>query len=305
MKILIFDWNSVLTDVEVELRKRGFDVLPMDGDKKTFAKADVVVLWNETELGGWKSVVDEAHKQGKKVILVQHGRRGTSRIYPPFNEQLNSDVVCVWGENDRKRLISCGVPPERIHVTGTTIWNHRKPRVAHEGVNIVFSPEHWDIDVTENFIVASELKKLKGVNVITKILEGQQDPSNYQNPVSSNRNSPDHLGIVMDVLSKADLVVAISESTFELIAESMNIPVVIADCWIPKACDGDDRYKTYKREYSNACTMAKLNDLNKVIMKELKNPNRLENERRKIAVLDGGIDIKDSVNEIIKLITNE
>lgn len=302
-KILIFDWNSVLTDVEAELRTRGFDVLPMDGNKKTFDKADIIVLWNETELGGWKNVIDEAHRQGKKVILVQHGRRGTSRIYPPFNEKLNSDVVCVWGDNDVERLVSCGVPRERIQVTGTTIWRHLKSRVPHKGFNVVFSPEHWDIDVAENFIVADELRKLKGVNVITKILEGQQDPNHYDNPISSNRNSPDHLSIVMDTLSKADLVVAISESTFELIAEALDIPVVIADCWVPKACDGDERYKEYHREYSNACTMAKLKDLNKVIWQELKNPGRLANERSKIAMDDGGSHIHNSLERLIKIIT--
>jgi hypothetical protein len=302
-KILIFDWNSVLTDVEVELRKRGFDILPMDGEKSTFDKADVIVVWNETELGGWANVIKEAQRQGKKTILVQHGRRGTSRIYPPFNEKLNSDVVCVWGANDRQRLISCGVDPAKIQITGTTIWGHRKPRTPHTGYNVVFSPEHWDIDVAENFIVADELRKLKGVNIITKILETQQNPLHYDNPVSSHRNSPDHLSIVMDTLSKADLIVAISESTFELIAEAMNIPVVIADCWVPKACDGDDRYKDYHREYSNACTMAKLKDLNKTIMQELKNPSRLEKERKQIAIDDGGFDIQDSMERLIEIIT--
>lgn len=302
MNILLFNFNNILTDVEEELKKRGHTVLPMDGKKETLDEADVYITWNETGLGGNREVVENIQKMGKKVILVQHGRRGTSRIYPPFNETLISDAACVWSENDKKRLMSCGVPEEKIIITGTPIWKHIKPRIGHEGINVVFSPEHWDIDVSENLIVADQLRKLKGVNIITKILEDHQVPELYDNPVSSNRNSPDHLEIVADVLSKADVVVGISESTFELLAEALDIPVVIADCWIPKACDGDDRYKEYHREYSNACTMASLKDLNKEIQNAIKHPELKREERKKIIVDDGGYDIADPVGNIINVI---
>lgn len=303
MKILLFDWNSVLTDVAKELHNRGHELLPHDGKKKTFLKADVIVVWNETALGLWRDWIIDARKQGKRVVLVQHGRRGTSRIYPPFNEQLVSDVVCSWGENDRKRLESVGVPKDKIHVTGTPIFKHLKPRVKHEGINVVFSPEHWDIDVVENVIVRGQLAKLRGVKVISKLLADKHNPAEYPNPIVSDRMAENHLDICADVLSTADLVVAVSESTFELCAEILDIPVVIADIWIPKACDGDDRYKEYHREYSDACTRVKdVSKLNEVIMQELKNPNRLSKERAEIAIADGGTDIENPIEEIIKVI---
>lgn len=302
MNILIFDWNSVLTDIKDELVNRGHTLLPHDNQMATFLKADVIVVWQETGHAGWRNWIEQGKKLGKKVILVQHGRRGTSRIYPPFNETLVSNLVCSWSENDKKRLMSVGVDENRIRVTGTAIWRHLKPRVEHEGKNVVFSPEHWDKDVTENFIVADELRKLKGVNVITKILNGHQDPNMYDNPVSSDRNQPGHLEIVADVLSKADLVVAISESTFELLAQSLDIPVVIADCWIPKGCDGDERYKEYYREYSNACTKVSLKDLNKEIYKQLKHPEILREERKQIVIDDGGINLPDPVKTICDII---
>ena len=151
--------------------------------------------------------------------------------------------------------------------------------------------------------MADELRKLK-VNVITKTLKGQQDDSMYQNPISSDRNSSEHLEIVADVLSKADLVVAISESTFELLAQSLDIPVIIADIWISKACDGDDRYKEYHREYSPACTKVKLQDLNKEIMRQLKHPEILREERKRIVELDGG-NSKGSLETICDIIENK
>lgn len=304
MNILLFNWNNILTDVADELIKRGHTLLPIDGKKSTLKKADVIVVWNETALAGWRDFIKDAKAAGKRTVLVQHGRRGTSRIYPPFNETLISDVICCWGEYDKQRLLSVGVPEEKIVITGTPIFKHLKPRVEHEGKNVVFSPEHWDKDVTENFIVASELRKLKGVNVITKTLKGHQRDEDYDNVVSSDRNSPEHFEIVADVLSKADVIVSLSESTFELLAQSLDIPVVIADIWIPKACDGDERYKEYHREYSDACTRARLGELNKTIYQELKKPERLKIERARIARLDGGVDLDNPIERIVKIIEN-
>lgn len=305
--ILIFDWNNILTDVTEELRKRGHNILPPDGKPETFKKADVIVLWNETTLGGWKEWIKKSRKAKKKVVLIQHGRKGTSRIYPPFNEKLESDIISCWGKNDKERLISVGVDEKRITVTGTTIFSHLKPRVKHKGFNVVFSPEHWDQEVEENLWVADELRKLKGswfkpIKVITKGLKNECYPEWYDNLILSNRGAPDHLEIVADVLSKADVVVALSESTFELLAQSLDIPVVIADCWIPKACAGDDRYKEYHRIYSNAVDKVPLSELNKTIKYVLKHPEHLRQERKEIVIGDGGTNIKNPLEELCNLI---
>lgn len=303
LNIILFDFNNILTDVAYELAKRGHNVIGGKVTDEMVKKADVIVLWNETPMGGWDTWVKNL--KGKRTVLMQHGRRGTSRIYPPFNEPLKSDVICAWSENDRKRLEGAGVSPERIKVTGTTIFGNRLPRVPHEGINVVFSPEHWDIDVAENFIVNSQLSKLKGVKVITKCLIDEHTPGVYQNPVWSDRRTEEHLGICMDVLSTADVVVAVSESTFELLAESMDIPVVIADIWTPKACNGDEKYREYTREYSNACTRVKdMSKLNDAIYYAIKHPEHLRKERANIAVDDGGLGL-DALSNIIRVIENE
>lgn len=304
LKILLFDFNNVLIDVARELEVRGHELIPfyVNGKLNDWKQADVIVVWNETDIGGWRDWIDEAKKLGKRVVLMQHGHRGTSRIFPPFNEELKSDLVCAWGENDRQRLESCGVDPTRIRVTGTAVFNHLLPRIPHPEKNVVFSPEHWDIDVAENFIINSMLNKLEGPTVITKALEGEHTIGVYQNVVWSDRKKEGHLDVCAKVLQTADLVVAVSESTFELMAQIMDIPVVIADIWTPKACNGDERYRDYHREYSNACTKVPLNKLNETILYQLAHPEVLREERKQIAILDGGRDIADPVSEIIKVI---
>jgi hypothetical protein len=306
LNVLLFDFNSILRDTVEELHKRGHNILSGQVTPELLDKADVVVLWNETPMGGWDTLAEKLRKQGKRTVLMQHGRRGTSRIYPPFNEPLRSDVLCAWSENDRKRLENAGVPKDRIRVTGTTVFNHLKPRVPHEGINVVFSPEHWDVDVVENFIVNSQLQKLKGVKVISKLLIDEHTPGVYPNPVWSDRRTEEHLGICADVLKIADVVVAVSESTFELCAEILDIPVVIADIWTPKACGGDERYRDYTREYSNACTRVKdITKLNDAIMYAIEHPEHLRAERKQIGIDDGGLDIESPVDEIIKVIEGQ
>lgn len=310
--VIIFHWNNVLTDVEPELIKRGHKVksysrYPMsEKDFKAVIKAypwaDVVLFWNEIDKFGWKEQVEAAKKAKCKTILYQHGRRGTSRIFPPFNEKLISDIILAWGEGDKKRLMSTGLKEDRIKVVGTSIFDCLRPREKHEGKNVVFCVEHWCEDVSENYIIASQLRKT-GLNIITKCLKTETITSLFDNPVVSDRSEPDHLPIVANTLSKADVVVGISESTFELLAQYLDIPVVIADIWQPKACAGDERYKEYKRIYSDACLKEKdVFKLGNTIKWHLKHPEYLREERKQICIEDGGTNIKNPTEEIIKTI---
>lgn len=296
MKLALYGWNCVLDQV-VERLKKKHNLL------KSHEEAELLVLWCESEKKGWKERIDWAHKRGKKVIVYQQGIWGMDWVKPPFNESIISDIVIVWGEADKKRLISYGVPEEKIRVTGCQIIPRLIPRVKHEGKNVVFALEHWDWgDVVENNIVAAELRKLKGVKVITKGLQKENHTEVFENPVETNRFEGNHLDIVAEVLSKADLVVAISESTFAFLAEYLDIPVIIADIWTPKPRGGDERYLQFKGHFSNAVTKVKLKDLNNEIYKQLEHPEILREERRLAVIENGGVNILDPVGEFCKVI---
>ena len=180
-----------------------------------------------------------------------------------------------------------------------------KPRVKHKGTNVVFCPEHWDTDVVENGIVAGTIRELRGVNIITKLLKNEHQKEMYDNPVISDRRLENHLDIVADVLSIADLVVSPIDCTFEMLAESLDIPVVVYGKWIPKECRGDERYKEVKRVYSEGCKVVDdITKLNETIYHQLKHPDELKEGRYKACVGDGGIQIKDPVKEICDAILN-
>ena len=294
MRIILRQFNQVLSELAEH-----FEITT------DIFKAERVVLWNDV-MPTEKSIVEFAHSLKKPVITIQHGRHGTSRYYPPFSDPIISDKLCVWGERDKEVLVENGHPENKIEVCGSPIFRHLKPRMPHEGVNIIFYPEHWDREVPENKAVAKELRHLKyknKVQIITKIIDGH-NPNDYDNPVLSSRVASNHLDICVDVLTKADIVVGIEEGTFGLLAQAMDIPVVIMEEWSPKACSGDERYKTYWRRISEGSKRTSLKNLNKTILQQLENPEELKETRHIACVEEGGIDIENPIEKISNVIKN-
>lgn len=290
-KIYLRNHNQILTDIGKE-----FEVVKIE-------EADVIVLWTDiTSLE--RGIVNYAHILGKPVVVIQHGRKGSSRYFPPFSEPIVADRLCVWGVRDKKALVETGHPSEKIEVTGTTVFQNLVGREPHMGLpNIVFCPEHWDREVAENKKVKQLLSRLKGVNIITKLIEGH-DPKDYQNPIQSDREKEDHLAICGEVLSTADLVVGISESTFELLAQSLDIPVVVMEEWYPKTFGGDERYYNYRRIISEASKKATFKNLLEVVENQLSNPGELREERKFVVEEEGGksIDAIKAIHNVIESI---
>jgi len=291
MRLFLWNHNQVLTDIA-----KHFEIT------SDIFQADRVVVWNEvTPLA--QELITFAHSFDIPVLTVQHGRRGSSRYFPPFNFPIISDKLCVWGKADKEALVKAGHPKEKIAVTGTTIFCHLKPRKKHSGTVVVFCPEHWDREVEENRLTAKELRRLKGVKIITKVIEGH-NLSFYDNPVFSYRDDPRHLEIVADVLSQADIVVSIAEGTFELMAQYLDIPVVVMNEWKPKPFGGDKRYLNYRRLISPAAAQTSLKNLCRTVEEHLSHPEKLQEERKKIVIAEGGTDIANPLKELSNAISS-
>ena len=263
-----------------------------------FDKAKTVILWNDVNPIE-RGIINLAKSRGKKNLVYQHGRRGTSKYYPPFNEKIQADKLLVWGESDRNALLEAGQDGKKIKVVGATIFSHLKAKTSHQGINIVFCPEHWDKPVEENIMVRNKLRKLRGIRIITKIIETHNE-KDFDNPIKTHRDNNNHLSECIRVLTTADLVVGISESTFELLAQAMDIPVVIMDEWKPKSFGGDGRYTEYRRIISRASKRTSLKNLNKTILQQLANPDEFKEERRQVVIEEGGLGL-----DTIKLIEKQ
>lgn len=278
IKLFVLDHNQVISDLTQTMNLTSFD------------DAEVVLMWTDT-MSINRGVIELARARGKKVFTVQHGRRGSSRYFPPFNSELYADKHLVWGIRDKEALVEAGHPAKKIEVIGTTIFNRLKPRKKHEGINVVFSPEHWDRPVDENIWVRDALRKLP-YNIITKVIDSpSHDGIKWDNPVKSNRTEFEHLDICADVLSTADVVVGVSESTFELLAQSLDIPVVIMSEWEPKAFGGDERYVSYRRVVSEGSKLADMKTLLPAIKDAVKNPQKRRKQRQTVLEEEGGLSI--------------
>lgn len=296
MKILLRDHNGVLSDL-----RDHFELV------NTVQEADAIVLWQDI-ISMELCIARTAKKLGKPVIVVQHGRRGMTDYAPPFNNELIADKICVWGPKDRDLLISSGISEEKIVVTGTTIFEWLKGRTPHKGTNVLFVPEHWDHDIDENGEVMEELKKIckkNKWNLKAKIMERHDEDRYGDYAIYSNRDKPSHLSICADAIAWADVLVSLSEITFEMLAQASDIPVIVYTDIKPRTLNRNRQYLEYKREYSNAVKKVdKLSDLEKTIKQQLANPDELQNERKDIPINEGGIYIEDPLKEMVKVIKN-
>jgi hypothetical protein len=294
MRILLRDHNGVLSDL-----KPHFELV------KTIQDAEVVVLWQDI-LAFELCIARTAKRMGKPIVVIQHGAHGSEDYVPPLSNELLADKILVWGEYDRDQLLGVGIDPKRIEITGTTVFEKLKGRTPHKGTHILFSPEHWDHDIPENLELYNKLKKLCKKNkweLKVKTME-RHDASRYKgHEVYSNREHPDHLDKCAEVLAWADVVVSISEITFELLAQALDIPVICCDITEPRMFLNNPKYLDLKKPYSNAVKVIKnLDVLEETIKGQLKNPEELEKERRDTVLLRGGIHIENPLEKMINAI---
>jgi len=275
MKVAVFNWNGILDSLTQYLAMGG-------ALEPNWEKADVIVMWQDV-LGGSKEVAAQARIMGKRVYVVEHGLLSINDYIPPLSRPLTANKVLVWGEKTKEWLIKkAKIDEDRVVVTGTTIFDIFKPKRIHEGKNVLLAPRHWSPDIPENLRMAKELKKLKGVSVRSKIVNGEHDPKNYPNPISSDRSSPDHLIKLWKILAETDVLVTLGEGTIAALAYYMDIPVISLDEWEIKELLGKIySKKEFFSQVSDACTRVPLSKLNATVLDALKHPEKKRMERLK------------------------
>ena len=113
--------------------------------------------------------------------------------------------------------------------------------------------------------------------------------------------SQSHIEDCVKLLTQTDVSVGMVESTFQLLAMAMDIPVVICKEWEFKIYAGKD-YTDCDHIKTDGVTYADLGDLRKVVEQELSNPDRLKDERKKVVERELGDLTQDPDKNIIKVI---
>jgi len=332
-KVYIRDFNGVLSGIS-----KRTDEFEFVNDPRS---SDVIVLWQDVrgELAELCRINKEyIHKP---VVVVQHGVGATRDYQEPEKFSFMADKFCCWGTYDVDRLTKLGYGDKAV-LTGSPLINKITPYEKHGDKNIIYCPVVAMHEEPANIITYYELKKIeieKSQKVLIEHKEKLRDEWNAwvvnpENPTDgsipyyainknwrlitklttihdrglytgavtiSSQNSLTHIEDCVKLLSQTDVVVGMVEGTFQLLAMAMNIPVVICKGWEFKSYGGKD-YSKSEMIVTDGVTYCDLGDLQQVIDKELVNPERLTENRKKVLLAEFGDITSDPESNIVKVI---
>lgn len=195
---------------------------------------------------------DDVHnmkKDGKKVVVVQHGFRA-SRNYMAYSEhkpysnktleqfrrpgrifqekkriasmtanEFISDLFCAWSRQDKLDMVKNGVPRSKIVVVGCPVLGEKMPRITPETRRVLFVPRRGFVDVNdyENKIIYEKLRKIKDIELRVKP-KNQEDARYYnqEHVVLSDRRLRTHIPMVDGLIEWLDVVIETKFSTFSM-----------------------------------------------------------------------------------------
>lgn len=281
MKVFLANFNGVMDEVQKHV-----NLVPIDD-------ADVILTWQDVE-ESFIHLALAAKYLGKKIILLSHCFGSTNDYLPPHSHASYADKILVWGQADYALALQAGLAHKTV-ITGTPIFNRVKPKQKHDGINIVFCPTHSIHHEQQNYAIAEKLRAYNAT-IYTKILEGMESEK-YDNQVLSKRmNNTEHIDVVFDILSKADVVVVNDPTcSFALFAFTAGVPVIYVKN-VDKHYYHIDMYLR-SGEYETA-----LADLDTTLDEVLANDTK--EEQRKIWCDYCGVNIKNPLENILREINN-
>jgi len=309
MKVHFSDWNNVLQDCV----KIAGNCDPLD--------ADALVLFNDVR-GSYKDIAEVAKKAGKKVYVVQHGRAAT-RDYKQF--PLIADKFLAWGKADLERMTQLGYG-DRTEIVGCPITSRiLKPR-PHDGKYVVFIPINTNKEEPENLQVYYKLLELKyqsaglklanlqrvlaekwekgkqfkdisDINVVAKLLPRHEQQLYHGDTFVSNPDDPRHSEYLFEILSMADCVVTLDESSTEILVMAADIPVVCCDIF-----EYRDFMKGIDKITTDGVYHCDLESLNTTVKTALRTPAHKQKERAAIVEHELSVSLGDATQNILRAI---
>jgi len=160
----------------------------------------------------------------------------------------------------------------------------------------IFNPEN---ELGENTIPYIDINRT--FRLIAK-LTTLHDKSLYLGSVcETDVNSSAHIEGCIRLLTYTDVVVGMVESTFQMLAMAMGIPVIICKEWEFKNYAGKD-YTGCDHIKTSGVTYCDLKNLREVVEGELENPKKLEKERKETVLREFGDIYSDPDTEVVKVI---
>lgn len=280
MKAVILNFNDILTPLYNCFEQA--ELTSINGEKKP----DCLVTWTDYP-HDYKMICLAALQAGVPTFMVQHGRRAMRDYWTRQGEP--ASVACfVWGTKDREDAIEGLWHPDRVFRVGAPWFAYRPEKKEEKGL-VVYDVPHWNVDTIEAKKTWTALKRIKGIRPVAKLIApSQQKRNNYLGEQClTYRNEPGHIEATFDLISRASAVVCMMESTLELFAHSLGVPVVHVRGFKHKELPGTWQgvEDTLPGKGSLATT---LEGLPLTIETVLENPTILANEAKERLMEDAG-----------------
>lgn len=186
--------------------------------------AELSIFWNDFH---FDKQVRNAARRGK-TLLYQHGRYALQDYY--MNDKpITTHGVLTWGEAQRQKMIEWGYDADKILAVGNPMYEQRYKSDVNDYV--VFVAAHWLHDIgslNSNIIEMIHERLPEDTRLIVKTMRktklSRELPEGVER-YETNVDQPDNEGIAA-LVSGAQVVFTLMESTFELFARLAGTPVV-------------------------------------------------------------------------------
>ena len=288
MKITVINWNDIIPNMT--------DVFTVCRHPTEIRHTDALVISDDTTFMGIKAC-KIAKEHGVPSFIVQHGRNAASD-YSVHKKNIIADFFLAWGYEDVEQAIEGGWTRDRVIRIGCPAFVDRCTPEP-DGKTVVFVPIHRELELEvnernskEGIAVWKVLLEMEGIAPIAKLLRDEHNFDHYpQEKFITRRSDEGHVKrIYRELLRPASCVVSLLEGTFELLAYSMDIPVVRLDALYPASLP-------YTAE-----TIHSINDIEKAVKEALINPQKDREMRRRVVIARGGIESDNPKESIIRII---
>ena len=289
MKIICLDYNDLIWPITEFFERAEWDDILEEGDKKPKA----IVMWNDI-IDIYQELCVVAGRHGIPTFMFQHGRGAFRDYISGRMSKRNASIAFCWGEKDRQMAIKGGWTEETAIRIGSPIFAKR-PKKQEEKGTVIFDAPHWDIEIPEGYLAWDKLNQIKDIKPVAKLLKGQAHDTKfyYGYSLTTDRRLSGHLETTYDLLSKASCVVTMIEGTLELMAYSLDIPVIHLEGLEKRPLLGADQPD---EDYlpSRAATTATMDNLEEKVKEAIEHPELKREERREVLLEEGGDPDKDT-----------
>ncbi len=289
MKITVINWNDIIPNMS--------DVFTVYHHPTEIRYTDALIISDDTTFMGVKAC-KIAKEYGVPSFIVQHGRNAATD-YSVHRKEIIADFFFAWGHEDVEQAVEGGWARDRVIRIGCPALVDRCTPEP-DGKTVVFAPPHreQEDDVNkrnseEGMAIWEVLHSMDGIHPIAKLLKYEHDFKHYPHEKFITwRLEEGHIKrIYQELLRKTSCVVSPMDGTFELLAYSMDIPVVKLESNCPAASSPAARL------------VYTIDEIEGAVRDALAHPEWNREERKRIVVERGwseGDNPKESIARLIK-----